>query len=333
MSERPIIWLLLGDKTGDNNQLLALADRLGMPVVAKRLSYNLARAIPPRFLGTARVSLTAESRKQLVPPWPDLVIAIGRRSVATARWLKARHGAKTVLVGHPRVDPRHFDLVITTRQYPVPRHDNVVLLPMPLSRLQPPTERNAAEAAMLDALPRPHLLLAIGGPTKSWTLPAETLRSAAETLVAKAKAEGGSVIAVGSRRTPPDVASAVKDGLGSGGGVWVDDPAVRFAALLHDADAIFVTADSISMMSEAIQTGRPVGLVPIELTTSGRRRLGDKPGAKPHRTRDLRRIWSYLEECGLVGTIHQPKAGDWNSEAVSRAVDAVRALVDGKADA
>jgi mitochondrial fission protein ELM1 len=331
MNNRPIIWLLLGDKTGDNNQLLALADRLEMPVVAKKLSYNLARAIPPRFLGTARVSLTAEARQQLVPPWPDLVIAIGRRSVATARWLKARHGAKIVLVGHPRVDPRHFDLVITTRQYPVPHHDNVVLLPMPLSRLQPPTERNAAETAMLDALPRPHLLLAIGGPTKSWALSEDVLRSAVDALVARASSEGGSVIAVGSRRTPPAIGAAVRDGLG--GGVWVDDPAVRFATLLHDADAIFVTADSISMMSEAIQTGRPVGLVPIQLTPSGRRRLGETAGRKPHRTRDLRRIWSYLEDHGLVGTIGEPKAGDWNSEAIARAVDAVRALVDGKADA
>ncbi|WP_118857342.1 ELM1/GtrOC1 family putative glycosyltransferase [Sphingomonas mesophila] len=328
MSE-PVIWALTGDKTGDNNQLLALAEMIGLPFAVKRLSYNLARAVPPRFLGTSLLSLTAEARRQLAPPWPDLVIAIGRRSVATARWLKKNHGAGLVLMGHPRVDPAEFDLVITTRQYPVPRHDNVLLLPMPLSRLGERPEPNAAETALLGRLPRPHLLLAIGGPTKYWELDADAMAAAVAALDARARRLGGSLLAIGSRRTPGEVIAAVRGPLGER---LVTDPAIRFASLMHDADEIFVTADSISMLSEAIQTGKPVGMVPIQLSDTGRRRLGAEPGAVRHRHRDLRHIWDYLLREGLVGTVEEPRSGDWDGAAVRHAAEAVRQLLDGGDD-
>ena len=323
---RPVIWALTGDKTGDNNQLLALAEMIGLPFEVKRLSYNLARAIPPRFLGTSLLSLTREAKSQLAPPWPDLVIAIGRRSVATARWLKKHHGAKLALMGHPRVDPKHFDLVITTRQYPVPAHGNVILLPMPMSRLGERPEPNAAEKELFAALPRPHLLLALGGPTKYWQLDEQAMAEATRRLVERADRLGGTVLAVGSRRTPPGALVSAAGAL-SGRHRLVTDPAIRFARLMHDADEIFVTADSISMLSEAIQTGKPVGMVPIALTDKGRRRLGEQAGGRDHRHRDLRHIWDYLRGQGLVGTVAEPRAGNWSSDAVRQAADAVRKLI------
>ncbi|QIK95864.1 hypothetical protein G7076_04730 [Sphingomonas sp. HDW15A] len=322
-----VIWALTGDKTGDNNQLLALAELVGAPFEVKKLSYNLARAVPPRFLGTSLLSLTPEARRQLTPPWPDLVIAIGRRSVATARWLKKHHGSKLALIGHPRVDPRAFDLVITTRQYPVPRHDNVLLLPMPMSRLGRPHEPNAAESDLFNALPRPHLLLALGGPTKYWSLDKAATADAVDALLERARRHGGCVIAIGSRRTPPDVLDVVRERLSSPHRL-IEDPAIRFASLMHDADEIFVTADSISMLSEAIQTGKPVGMIPIMLTDKGKRRLGATPGERRHRNRDLRHIWNYLRSQKLVGTVDEPRAGNWDDGAVLEAANAVRELIE-----
>lgn len=321
---KPVIWALLGDKTGDNNQLLALAELIGLPFEAKQLSYNLLRAVPPRFLGASLMTLTPEGRRQLAPPWPDLVIAIGRRSVPAARWLKTHHGAKLALMGHPRVAPEHFDLVITTRQYPVPAHDNVILLPMPMSRLGERPTANAAETALLGPLPRPHLLLALGGPTKFWLLDKAAVLAAVEELLARARKLGGSALAIGSRRTPPEIMSAVRDRLGDR---LIEVPDVRFATLMHDADEIFVTADSISMLSEAIQTGKPVGMVPIQLSAKGKRRLGERPGERRHRNRDLRNIWDYLQGQRMVGTVAEPRAGDWSSAEVRQAAQAVRQLI------
>ena len=131
--------MLLGPRTGDNNQALALAEALGLPFETKHLAYNRLQALSVWLPGTA-LTLDRESRTQLRPPWPDLVIAIGRRSVPVARWIKRHNKGQTKLVriGHPRVDPGLFDLVITTRQYPVPPGDNVLLLPLAMSRFATP---------------------------------------------------------------------------------------------------------------------------------------------------------------------------------------------------
>ena len=113
----PRIWVLLGPRTGDNNQALALAEALALPFETRTLAYNAVQALSVWLPATA-ATLDRASRRRLQPPWPDLVIAIGRRSVPVARWIKRRNGGRTRLVriGHPRLDPALFDLVITTRQ-------------------------------------------------------------------------------------------------------------------------------------------------------------------------------------------------------------------------
>lgn len=326
MSPSQRIWVLLGEKVGDNNQLLALAEGLGLPFETRPMRYNLGRAVPPRYLGATLRTLAADSRRWLEPPWPDLVLAIGRRSVPVARWLRKASGggARLVLVGHPRVDPEQFDLVLTTHQYPVPRKGNVTVLPLAMSRLRDPGPPTDSEHAWLAKLPRPRLLLALGGPTKYWDLDPEQIAGHVRTLLERARRKGGTVIAIGSRRTPAPVIEAVRAQLGTEGRI-ADDASPRFSLLMSDADEIFVTADSVSMLSEAIQTGKPVGMVPISLSAKGRRMIGED-GGNPSGRRDLRRIWRALAESGLVGTVEEPVAGRREIVSLDLAVDAVRRL-------
>ncbi len=327
MTALPRIWALLGEKVGDNNQLLALAEGLGLPFETRPMRYNLARAIPPRLLGATLVTLKRSARQRLEPPWPDLVLAIGRRSVPVARWIRRRSGgrARLVLVGHPRVDPEHFDLVLTTHQYPVPPKGNVTVLPLAMSRLRDPGPPSAAEQAWLDALPRPHLLLAVGGPTKYWNIDPDDLAMQVKQLVARARERRGTVIAVSSRRTPAAALEAIRTALGDEGRI-TDGAMPRFSLLMADADEIFVTADSVSMLSEAVQTGKPVGMVPISLSANGKRLIGDD-GGKPSGRRDLRRIWQALTERGLVGTVENPASGGGRIGALDQAVEAVHRLL------
>lgn len=320
----PRIWVLLGPRTGDNNQALALAEGIGLPFETRTLAYNSLQALSVWLWPTA-MTLDRDSRRNLQPPWPDLVIAIGRRSVPVARWIKTRNGGRTKLVriGHPRIDPGLFDLVVTTRQYPVPPGDNVLLLPLAMSRYSAAPDPTPEEETWLASLAPPRRLLAIGGATKYWSLSAERVAEAARQLLRR----DGSLIVATSRRTDPEITAAVRAMLGSSSQL-VDGNFPRFPVLLNAADEIFVTGDSVSMLSEAILTGKPVGLVPIERDDKGRRKLGDAPqeAGPDARRRDLRRFWDYLREHKLVGTVEQPIAANIENP-VKTAARAVRTLL------
>lgn len=328
---RPRIWLLLGERLGDNNQLLALAEELGLPFETRVLKHNFLRNVARKQLSKTMLTFTARSLLQLRPPWPDLVIGIGRRSVPVARWIRRRSGgrARLVQLGNPRSDPSLFDLVITTPQYPVPAAPNVLVLPMAMSRFRSPPEQTAAEKAWLAELPRPHLLLAIGGSTAYLDLAPEVLEHSARRLAQRASGQNGSLIIVGSPRTQPELIQAARRAIaGTAPHLIVEGSVPRFAVLLDDADEVHVTADSISMLSEAVLTGRPVGMIPVELNAKARKWLGDDPPPEEFSgpKRDLRRVWARLQADGLVGTVDQPKSRPI-ANPVTTAAQAVRELL------
>ena len=319
---RPRIWVLLGRRRGDNNQLLALAEGLGVPFETRTLAYRSSWALWLRLFPTKPYLLAKGSREALAPPWPDLTIGIGRRSVAVARWIKAMSGGRTRIVrlGNPRADPRLFDLVITTAQYPVDRAANVLILPTAMGRYTEPPKPTDDEATRLTSLPRPHLLLSLGGPTRYWRFDDAQIAAATRTLGGKAADAGGTLIVAPSPRTPASTLTAIREA----GVDFVADERLRYPVLLADADEHFVTADSVSMISEAVLTGKPVGLIPVELDGEGERILGEAGFSTS--TRDIRRVWADLQSMRLVGTVDRPANGTIENP-VKTAARAVRRLL------
>jgi uncharacterized protein len=326
----PLIWVLLGERAGDNNQLLALVEEMGLPFETRELRHNFLRNVARRQLSKTMLTFTPRSLLQLRPPWPDLVIGVGRRSVPVARWIRKRSGGKARLVqiGNPRSDPALFDLVITSPQYPVPSRPNVLNLPMAMSRFRAPPELTADETDWFGALPRPHLLLTIGGSTAYLELAPEVIEDSARRLAKRGGEAGGTLIIVGSPRTQPELIAAARRAIAGGPHVMVEGDMPRFAALLADADELHVTADSISMLSEAILTGRPVGMVPVEMNAKARKWLGDEPPEEEFTgpKRDLRRVWARLERDGLIGTVDAPRSAPVENPVVTAAT-AVRKLL------
>lgn len=328
MSQAPRIWVLMGHRRGDNNQLLALAEGLGVPFETRTMEYRWMSRVRWKIFRTSAGHLKPSSRRWLEPPWPDLVIGIGQRSVSVARWIRKQSGGRTRLVrlGHPRAPNRLFDLVITTRQYPVPTGANVLTLPLAMNRFRTAPEPTAEERDWLDALPRPHLLLSLGGTAPMWQLDIQALRGAADKLAGRAAKAGGSLIVVGSPRTPPEAYDVIREAAGDGPNVAIVDNEVRYPVLLADGDEHFVTADSVSMISEAVVTGKLVGLIPVEPDARGLRRLGPDPSKT--RIRDPRRFWAGVHAHGLVGTVDDPKRGEFE-EPVETAVAGVRRTLSG----
>ncbi|MES2146272.1 MAG: ELM1/GtrOC1 family putative glycosyltransferase [Pseudomonadota bacterium] len=316
----PRVWLLLGKRRGDNNQLLALGEALGVPFETRTIHYHMLARLRMKLVPVSLGHVTADSRSWLKPPWPDLVIGIGRRTVPVARWIKRQNDGRTRIVrlGHPRAPNRLFDLVITTRQYPVPDGENVLRLPLAMNRFHAPPMPTPAETAVIEQWPRPHLLLSLGGTAPMWRLDLTALGDALRTLTDRVRHSGGTVIAIGSPRTPDVALDLVRS---TDGVVLIEPGQLRYPVALASADEHFVTADSVSMISEAILTGKPVGLIAVEPDARGRRRLGPDP--ETTRIRDPRRFWRDVEGRGLVGTVDKPKSGKFEAP-VAMAVAALK---------
>jgi len=322
------IWALLGPHRGDNNQILALTEALGLPFEEKQLSYNKLRRVQPALLGATFASLDAASRKLVEGEPPDLTISTGLRSVPVVRELKRQSDGKmrAVHLGFPRISPRYFDLVVTTPEYPVPDAQNVVRIPFALTPHRT-REVEQSDRDLLAAYPTPRRLLLIGGPTLYWHLPVETMTAAIDKLSEAAKAKGGSILAVGSPRTPVEVLSAVRQTLESAAVPFLFEPGdgpPAYPALIEAADEIFVTSDSVAMVADAVTTEKPVGLIPIANSRLGRFAMAVMDRLRPGKRlypRDLRFFWAALRREGFGGTLEQPRAGnppDYSAEVAER---------------
>jgi mitochondrial fission protein ELM1 len=330
------IWALLGARAGDNNQVIALAEALGLPFEIKQLEYNSLHRLGPRLLGRSLMSLTRRSRDVILSdPPPDLTISAGHRSVAVVRALRRRSGGRTrsIHVGFPRVSPGHFDLVISTPQYPIPDHANLLRVPYALTRAAT-VAAEPADEAQIARLPAPRRLLIVGGPTLFWNIDAKALRHTLSALLDEARREGGSVLVTTSPRTPAALHDEIARTLTAFElPTLLAEPrrSPGYASLLAGADSIRITADSVAMISDAIWTGKPVALVPVTKSTLGQIAFGLMDRVRPAKRlypQDLRFFWRALGDAGVTDQLTIPRIS--TQEQMRTILDRARAVLDAR---
>lgn len=275
----PLVWILLGHRTGDNAQAIELARRLGWPAEQKRLVYNGARIVPNLIQGGSLRSLDPACLPLLAPPWPDMVIAVGKRSVPVARWIRNKAGGNVRLVqlGRPRAPLSWFDLVVTTPQYGLPPASNLVELPLPLVPPAKPDESEVETWARHFAhLARPWTGVLVGGSRHPSLFGPAEARKLAEEL----NRQPGALLVSTSPRTGTAAAAALRGGLTVPHDFheWRAASPNPHRAILHLADRFIVTSDSVSMIAEAATTGKPVTIFadkvsPFALSWQARRGL------------------------------------------------------------
>ena len=204
-------------------------------------------ARPPRLWTTMPASLA--------PPWPDLLITCGRRSARLSVALRRASGGAifTAHIQDPRLPPRRFDLVLA------PRHDGLEgpnVFPT-RGALHGVTQARLATAAerWRERLGRLDVAVLVGGARRRRGVS----RAAVEAFGAKLARLEGAVAVTGSRRTDPHMLAALRERLPRAAfrdSASADDN--PYLGMLALARHIVVTADSVSMTSEAAATGKPV---------------------------------------------------------------------------
>lgn len=267
-------WIVTEGIPGTENQCIGVAEALGVSYTVKRIKLRSPwRQLSP-WLAWGHAFALERSSDPIEPPWPDLLITSGRKSVGIGLMIRKNAGRNCthVHIQDPRVPPALFDLVA------VPQHDrmrgkNVVVTTAALHRVTP--QRLAAEGdkwrQRLSHLPPRRVAVIIGGNSRAHTMThADTSRLIAQLQSLAADGATGLMVTV-SRRTGETNARRLREGLqGKNIFFWDgqgDNPYFGFLAL---ADYIIVTEDSVSMTSEAVSTGKPVYTAPL---TGGGTRL------------------------------------------------------------
>jgi hypothetical protein len=254
---------LADDRPGNVAQAVGVAEALGVPFLIKEVRYTRWGKLHNFLRADSCRGLTRAFRKTLQPPWPQLAIGAGRRTAPLARWLKHTFGSRIVQIMDPGWPGRDdFDLIA------IPVHDesdaapNVIRTMGSCHRAVPRllAEEQAKWEARLSHLPKPYLLLVVGGDTKDYAFGTDRGRQLAEATSALSQALGGSILMTSSRRTGPELEQVVIDGIPEPRYVhrWREGTENPYLALLAMADAIVVTGDSMNMCSEACANGGPV---------------------------------------------------------------------------
>ncbi|MDK9722283.1 MAG: mitochondrial fission ELM1 family protein [Rhodospirillales bacterium] len=257
------VWVLADTAAGHANQALGVAEALGQVFEVKPVVYTHFAGLPNLIRGASRIGVATETRRQLQPPWPRLVIAAGRRTAPLARWIKRRSAGQTKIVQimHPGPGALQFDLIA------LPLHDAHADAPNQIRITGAPhrlTQEKLEAAArdwqpLLAHLPRPYLAVLVGGATHKRSFDDATAARLGDEVEALRQRSGGSLLVTGSRRTPHHAWAALTARLSPPNALFdghgTDNPYLGYLAL---ADAIVVTGDSVSMACEACFSGAPV---------------------------------------------------------------------------
>ena len=257
-------WIVTDGSVGMEAQGVAVAEAVGLPYSLKRVHVQGAmRLMPARlqiYLPSARLLASVASNEPLAPPWPRLIISVGRRSAPIALALKDVAKGYALHIQNPKVPKHRFDLIAT------PVHDgytgdNVVNTFGAVHSVTAARLAGAAKsfAARIDPLPHPRIAVLLGGESAAFSFPPELAAGFAVTLAQAARDSNGSLLVTPSRRTSPEALRALAATIAAVPHfVWDGTGENPYYALLAKADAIVVTEDSVNMVTEAAGTGKPV---------------------------------------------------------------------------
>lgn len=290
------VWVLDDPRVGTANQAIGIAERLGVPFRRIPMMWNnwtahVAGLVP----GGSLVGLRQPTRRIAIelarstsgislpglrgeedgrPVRPDLVISAGRRSGAVALWMKSRFGCRIVHCMNPGLGGLWrrgmFDMLV------IPEHDrpaaaaNVFPVLGAPHRVSPLLLRQARAAwrERLAHLPRPRVALLVGGPVRGTEMPPAMAHALGKQVARLAVANGGAVLATTSRRTGREATEALSAGLSQALHLiyrWGEPGPNPYLGFLGSADAVVITADSISMISEACASEAAVYIAAPEL--------------------------------------------------------------------
>ncbi|QOR62329.1 ELM1/GtrOC1 family putative glycosyltransferase [Sulfurovum sp. ST-21] len=249
--------LILSDgRAGHLNQSVALAEYL-------KTSYEIVEVLPKyRWSKWAsylldKVGVCTDSlfqKPKLEHDDYDLVIGAGSRTYYMLKVLAKQFSAKSVTMMLPRGYRYDYDLIFAQSHDKPPKEKNIIELPANFAYVEPRGIYRASKNA---------IGVVIGGENKVFRMNRKRLKEQLDLIVEEFK--GYEVAVTTSPRTPKEIESLIREYQFDYEVVYSDNPVNPIPDFLDQCETVFLTADSTSMISEAISYGSAnVVVLPLE---------------------------------------------------------------------
>jgi uncharacterized protein len=255
-------WIITDGKAGDISNCVGVANRLKLQPEMKKINPRKLFALMMPHGPIDPAEAPSKFGSPIAPPFPDIAIASGRRAAAYLKAVKKASKGETftVFLKGGNLSPSFADMIW------VPQHDKLRAKNVLVTLTSPHdiTEERLKEASQNPPFEigenKRRVGVILGGNSRHHHF----TQSDIAKLIAKLEhiaADNSMLLVSPSRRTPPELANAVKALCGATDGFYWDGHSPNpYLAILGLADHLIVTADSVNMVGEAVSTGKPVHL-------------------------------------------------------------------------
>lgn len=264
-------WVVTDGNTGARSQAIGLAEALGISFIEKtfrlkKLFRLFAPYIPFNYL-KFKTSNSSEF-KEKTPP--EILIVCGNSARSIGPLFKRRFGNNifTIYIQDPRMGSSYYDLIIAPKHDPI-KGPNVIKTNFSLNRVNQDKLQSEYKkfASIFKNLAKPHNVLLVGGNTKKYKMDTDACRDFDEKISYITNILQGSLLITPSRRTPQKIIKGLEKIASTNKNFYLYDlnnPENPYFAMLETADNIFITNDSVSMLSEACATNKTVFIIPLK---------------------------------------------------------------------
>lgn len=263
-------WILQDNIPGAYNQAVALAEMMGWSFESKPIHYKKISKLPNILNPLNKVNIIKNFSELAQEPAPKIIISAGRKAAIVALQLKKHFNdkVKIIQIMHPNTKLSNFDIII------LPYHDrktfthyteNILFIDGAICHLDEKKIKDEMKSwkAKLSPSKKPIVSVIIGGNSKHCHFKEAHIKDFVKSIISNAKHLNAKLLISTSRRTPVELTKALLKHLKSNKldyffYEYSQDSPNPYLAMLGYANYIITTADSISMNSEAISTGKPV---------------------------------------------------------------------------
>ena len=264
-------WTITNGTAGTVSQSLGLAQAIGFKkIIQKVFKANFSLSLIPAIAHVFLKKFLASDSDKLKGPWPNVVIGCGRRVIPFLLYIKKASGGKTycIYIQDPKISSKYFDLVIKMQHDSI-EGNNVIATDFSLNLVSKEKlfEEKKKHMRVFARLTKPYYSILIGGNTKRFKMNNQAIKDLFCKISAIVELCPGSILITTSRRTPKIVKELLRSQFNKNSKVHIVESGSKsgnpYFAMLALAEKIFVTNDSVNMVSEACACEKPVYIIPL----------------------------------------------------------------------